>query len=331
MRCTARSGGVPPRVSARGAPTEETQCTPSDGEAYWSRILAHLLLGMFVAGAGSASAAAAIETMPLWRVQVVITTGADGTDGNPALRFNGTTSGVRTLNPPARTAFDAGHVDSYDLRLFGSPSEMTMLRVGIAGSDSWCVKKIELRFNGRTAFVGGPTDGTCAPVGAGSYLEYSSADLRNNTFWKNYGTPPALPSQMSALDLRALVRDVTGSAMLARPGVHWDASVPLTVVRTSNTTIHVTFGLRISDPDGVEPPNTMRPSYVLRLYVGSDGRLHASLLSWSFPDGTIQPVVTQLDTALSRMTARPAPHDPLRFGVDALTNIAWSYTPVLAP
>jgi hypothetical protein len=300
---------------------------------------------VFGASAAPANAAAAIETMPLSRLQVVITTGGtynpadtvttddEGTDGNPALRFNGTTTGVRTLNPPARNAFDAGHVDTYDLRLFGSPSELTMLRIGIAGTDSWCVKKVELRFNGRSAFVRDAVPGgsSCVSLRGGSYLEYSSADLRNNPAWTAYGTPPALPSSMSASSLRTLVRDVTGSAMLAQPSLRWDPAVPFSVVRTSTSTVHVSFGLLEVDPTGIDGINIVRPSYIIGLYVGADGKLHATLRSWNVSNVTIQPVVTQLDAALSRMTARTAPHDPLRFAVDTSTNINWSYTPVLAP
>ena len=292
-------------------------------------ILAPLLLAALVAGAGSASAASAIETMPLWRLQVVLTTGSDGTAGNPAIRFNSTTSGVRTLNPEATSAFAAGRVDSYDLRLFGTPSELTMLRLGIAGTDSWCVAKVELRFNGRTAFVDDPA-GSCVSLQGGSYLEYSYADLRSNAAWRNYGTPPPLPSSMSATDLRPLVRDVTGSAMLADSSLRWDPSVPSSVVRSSLTSVTVSLGLLVVDPGGVEPINTVRPSYVIGLYVGSDGRLHATLRSWNVENIVMRPVVTQLDTALSRMTARPAPHDPLRAAVDASTNINWTYTPLLA-
>ena len=56
------------------------------------------------------------------------------------LRFNGTTTGVRTLNPRANSVFDRSQVAQYDLRLFDSPSQVTMLRIGIGGTDGWCIK-----------------------------------------------------------------------------------------------------------------------------------------------------------------------------------------------
>jgi len=255
-------------------------------------------------------------------------TSSAGTNGNPAFRFNPTTTGVRALNPPSASAFDAGHVDTYDLRLFNTPSQITMLRIGIAGSDDWCVKKIELLFNGRVAFAQDAVPGgACAAINAGTYLEYSSSTLRNNPSWAGYGTPPALPSGMTAATLRAVATSVTGSAMLSSPGVRWDPAKPLTVVRKSSTTLGVSFGVVIYDPSGIESPFTATITYDVRLSVGSDGNLHATKTNASccYHYSMSDAVVAHLDTSLSRMTARPAPHNPLRFAIDAFTNITWSY------
>jgi hypothetical protein len=206
-----------------------------------------------------------------------------------------------------------------------------MLRVGVAGTDDWCVNNVQLYFNGRLAFdQNPPPGGACA--GSGNYVEFSSSALRNNYAWVNYGTPPALPSKLSAAELRALVQDVTGSAMLAAPGMVWNPAVPLNLVKKTASSIRVSFGIRQFDPAGIETPFTVTISYDLQLFTGTDGKLHATKANPSccYHYTMSDAVVSQLDTALSLMTARPAPHDPLRFGVDAFTNFAWSYTPVLA-
>jgi len=305
-----------------------------------------IFVALMVFSAVPANAAAPIETMPLWHLQVRITTGntaAAGTDGTPALRFNSTTSGVRTLNPPSKSAFDAGHVDSYDLRLFGSPSEITMLRIGIAGNDDWCVKRVELWFNGRVAFAQDAVPGgACASIKAGTYLQYSSAELRANPAWTGYGTPPPLPTRMTVTDLRALVTSVSGSAMLSSAGVYWDPAVALTVTRKTPTSIGVSFGIRIVDPSGIESSFTAKVTYDAQLFVGTDGKLHVRKTNALCgiivtPNGCYQydmsnAVIAQLDTALSRMTATsPPPHYPLRFGVDAYATITWSRPPVIGP
>jgi hypothetical protein len=293
-------------------------------------MLTTLLLAVTLAAAGPVYAAGPIETMPLWRLQVRITTGTTataGTNGFPALRLNATTTGVRTLNPQSSSAFDAGHVDTYDLRLLASPSQITMLRLGIAGSDDWCVKRVELLFNGRVAFARDAVPGgACASIKGGTYLEYSSADLRSNPAWTRYGAPPALPSRMSATHLRALVSDVTGSQILASTGISWNRAVPVTVTRKAFDIIKVSFGILESRGPFKFP---VKISYNLRIFVGTDGRLHAIWPLSCCDHGLQVAVMGQLDAALSRMTARPAPHDPLRFGIDADTNIAWRYVPVV--
>lgn len=297
--------------------------------------LTSLLLAMIIVGGGPANAQP-IETMPLWRLQVRITTGTTagaGTRVHPSLRFNNSASGTRALNPPSPTAFDANRVTTYDLRLFGSPSEITMLRVGIAGNDNWCIKRIDLLFNGRLAFRRTPPGTGCDMVRAGTPLDISSTMLRSNSLWATYGAPPPLPTRMSATDLRALVTFVTGSAMLSATGrtVTWDRAVPVTVVRKTSRSVSVSFGVRVLDPSGVDAPETPRITYDIQFSVGTDGKLHAakSNPSCCFHFEMSNAVVAQLDTALSRMTARPAPHDPLRFGVDAGANIIWRFTPVV--
>jgi hypothetical protein len=308
----------------------------SRGRGLFIGFLTSLLLAMMTVGGRPANAQPIDEAMPLWRLQVRITTGSSagaGTRVHPSLRFNNSASGTRALNPRSPTAFDANSVTTYDLRLFGSPSEITMLRVGIAGNDPWCVKKIELLFNGRLAFSRTAPGGGCDTIKAGAPLEYSSAVLRSSGSWTTYGAPPPLPTRMSASDLHALVTGVTGSAMLSATGrtVTWDRAVPLTVVRKTSRSVSVSFGIHVLDPSGVDAPEEARITYDIQLSVGTDGKLHAakSNPSCCFHFEMSNAVVAQLDMALSRMTARPAPHDPLRFGVDAGTNITWRFTPVV--
>jgi PLAT/LH2 domain len=296
-------------------------------------MLTSLLALVTLAGtASTARAAGAVETMPLWRLQVRITTGDNtsaGTTGKPALRFNGTSTGVRTLNPPSNSVFQRGATALYDLRLFATPSQLTMLRIGIAGTDDWCIKKTELIFNGRVAFAQDAVPGGgCAAVSAGTYLEYTSAALRANPAWVAYGTPPALPSGLTATSLNRIVTGVTGSAMLTTPGVAvtWDPAKPLSVVRKTSTSIGISFGVNIRDLSGIETPFKATISYDVRLSVGADGRLHATKTNASccYHYTMSDAVVAQLDTALSRMTVRPQAPLPLRFVIDSLTNITWS-------
>jgi hypothetical protein len=296
-------------------------------------------LGLAVAGIGTsvspASAAAPIETMSVWRLQVRVTTGDTanaGTNGVPAVRLNSSSDGVRVLNPPNSTAFDRGHVDTYDLRLLAAPSSITMLRLGIAGGDDWCVRRVALIINGRAAFDRDAVPGgACATIGPGTYVEFSSTDLRTNPAWANYGTPPPLPTGLSAAALRAYVISATGSAMRATPGVVWDPANPMTLTTGPAKSIAVSYRIRIYDPAGIESPFTARITYNLRFFVGADGRLHVvkENASCCYHYGMSDAVAAQLDTALSRMTARPLPYDPLRFGIDPLTNITWSFVPVI--
>jgi hypothetical protein len=299
----------------------------------WIALLLALVAGLSIAGAGSSSAAVSIENMPLWRIQVRVTTGSAGTDGHPAFRFNPSATGVRTLNPPSHTAFDANRVDTFDVRLFKSPSEITMLRVGLAGSDDWCVKKVELIFNGRLAFSRDAVPGgACATIRGGTYLEFSRTDLRTNPAWVNYGTPPSLPLRMTAATLRAHVTSVTGSTMLSAPGVHWNPAVAVQVVKKTNHSFKVTVGLTIVDPSGIESSFNEKITYDVVLVTGTDGRMHATKANASccYHYGTSDAVVAQLDAALSRLTVRPTTsNNPLRFGVDAQTNINWSWVPVI--
>jgi hypothetical protein len=287
-------------------------------------------------GAAHANAAAApIETTPIWRLQLRIVTGDSptaGTNGIPAVRLNSTNQGVRTLNPSNSTAFDRAHVDTYDLRLLDRASQITMLRIGIAGNDDWCVKQVTLILNNRVAFDRNVVPGgACATIRAGTYVEYSSTDLRTNPSWVNYGTPPPLPTRLTATDLRAIVANVTGSAMTATAGVSWNPATPLTLTRTTSRTIRVAYGIRIVDPSGIESPFTATITYTLELHVGVDDKLHVRKQNPSccYHYTMSDAVVAHLDTALTRMTSKPVPHDPLSIGVDAATNINWSYHPVI--
>jgi hypothetical protein len=302
-----------------------------------------VVVGMATAGAGivalPAGAATTFETMPIWRLQVRITTGnsyfgTPGTNGIPAVRLNSTSDGVRVLNPPDSTSFDRGHVDTYDLRLLDTPSAITMLRVGIAGNDDWCIKDVSLIINNRLAFAGDavPDSEGCKTIGPGTYVEFSSTDLRTNSAWVNYGTPPALPTRLAAVDLLAMVRSATGSAMTATPGVYWDSANPLKLATKTSRSIKVAYGIQVFDPAGIESPFKATITYDVRFFVAADGQLHAlkENASCCYHGTMSDAVVTQLDKALSRMTAMPLPHLPLTFAVDAVTNISWSYALVVA-
>lgn len=282
-----------------------------------------------------AEAAGGIESMPLWRVQVRVITGdteSAGTTGKPAFRFNGTSTGVRTLNPPSTTAFGKSQESTHDLRHFDTPSQMTMLRIGIAGTDEWCIRKTELILNNRVAFSQEAVPGSpkeCKPIRGGTYLEYSYSQMRNNPSWRDFGSPPALPSGMSAATMHQMVTSVTGSAMLSSPlgiVVTWDPARPLRIVRRTTTTVAVSYGVIVYATG--ESPEKAVISYDLRLYVGGDGNLHAFKTNascchhYSMTDNAL----AQVNTALSRMSARPAPHAPLRFTIDSFANVSWTYT-----
>jgi hypothetical protein len=284
------------------------------------------------ATAGPASAAGAVETMPLWRLQVRLVTGdtaAAGTTGTPALRFNGSSTGVRSLNATGNP-WGASHNTVYDLRLFDSPSQMTMLRIGVTGTDDWCIKRTELLFNGRVAFAQDAVPGSggaCVSIRGGTYLEYSYAAMRSNPAWISYGTPPAYPRSLPATSLRQIVAGVTGSAMLStgdNPTVRWDVERPLVITRKTSTSINISYGIRFSTP--VEPTNTAIITYDVRLFRGTDDRLHAAKANPSccYHYTMSDAVVAQLDTALSRMSVRPGAAIPLRFTIDSLTTISWS-------
>lgn len=61
-----------------------------------------LLVLAGLVGTAGPSSAAVTETMPLYRVQVRISTGTvagAGTTGRPSIRFNSSSTGVRTVNP----------------------------------------------------------------------------------------------------------------------------------------------------------------------------------------------------------------------------------------
>jgi hypothetical protein len=134
---------------------------------------------------------------------------------------------------------------------------------------------------------------------------------------------------MNASELRALVRDITGSAMGSSSSVRWNPTVPLTLVRTAPNTFNISYGVtEFLDP--VESPQDLIPSYDVQLLVGTDGKLHAAKSHASISDITpfSDTVVAQLDTALSRMTTVPAPHLPMHFSLSASTNITWGYGPV---
>ena len=292
------------------------------------------LITAALAGAPPSGAAGPIESMPLWRLQARITTCAateaahPGTTGTPALRFNGTSTGVRWVKPPSSTALAPGAVTTFDLGQFRRPSDITMLRLGVTGSNDWCVKRLELFFNNRKAFSASPSTAT-RTIKAGKVITYSSTALRGNWYWRHYGTPPALPSSMSAAHLRSLVTSATGSALATDPRHQWNlARAPLTITRNSSHSFTVSMGLKEVDPTGIDPPNAFILRYSVLLYAGTDGLLHARLLSGD-GHGLSPKVIAQLDTALRRMTVRPLPHDPLRFGITAFNTIAWQYVPVI--
>jgi hypothetical protein len=283
-----------------------------------------------------AAAVDPIETMPLWRVQVRITTGTvpdAATKGHPAIRFNPTTTGVRTLNPQSPTAFSRGREVTHDVRLFNDASQITMLRLGIAGADNWCVQKVQLVLNDRIAFSWVVSGGTCARIEQGARnLDFSFADLRNNPAWKAYGQPPALPRRMSLADLRARIASVTGSAILTMPRVSWDLLTPVRVFRKTSTTVGVTYALMARD----RFPFTARKvpiTFDVRFSVGFfDGKLHSEMrnpVPTDYAGRASGPAVADLNTALTRMTTVPLPHPPLSFGVDAGANLSWRFVPVV--
>jgi hypothetical protein len=278
---------------------------------------------------GPAIAGEPIETMPLWRLRVRITSDT-GTNRKPVMRFNRTAAGVRAMNPRSRGTF--GPVpDKYDLRLLDSPSRITMLRLGIAGSKDRCVRRIELFFNGKRAFDATVPASTCE-IRGGKNIEFSSTELRRNRAWTGYTLPP-LPTELRAGDLERMVTGVTGSAMSSVRGISWDLAVPLTIVRTTSSMFRVSFGILIKVPP--EPENSATLSYQVRLFVGREGRLRATKVGepcCADYEPMYDAVVGQLDTALNRLTVRPVgEQDPLTFGIDALTNIDWRWEPVIEP
>jgi hypothetical protein len=257
----ARSDNQQPGREPRERSNEQAIASPRSRHWSWFvGLLATLMAAAPFVGAAPAEAATTIETMSLWRLQVRITTGSnvnEGTDGHPAIRFNSSSTGVRTLNPQSKAAFDRGHIDKYDLRLLDSAKQIQMLRIGIA-SDRWCIAKLELLLNNRVAFADTPRDSpftlrdeSC--VEPGTNLEYSSFQLRHNSEWLEYGTPPSLPHGLGATNLRRLVSSVTGSAMLATPEYQWNRSVPVSITRRTSYTFRVTFGILVLDPNGRKP------------------------------------------------------------------------------
>lgn len=312
-------------------------------------MLLPLLLTMVGAAAAPASAAGPIERMPLWRLQVVITTvgnsddGDGAGDGTPMLRLNRTATGVRVLNPRASKAFEpipglGARVDRYDLRLLDSPSRITMLRLGIAGDGGWCVRKIELLFNGKPAFRDRIDKDRCRITPA-KPLEYTSAQLRSNALWAGF-SPPPLPRRLDRVDLEEIVTGVTGSTLRSLSGTDWDRAVPLTIARLTSKTFRVRFGIWVALDDSAGDSFRVRVSHVVRLFAGPEGRLRATGIGASCSPACnnhqevalSDAVVAQLNTALNRLTVRPAGEtDPLSFGMDALKNIAWRWVPVIRP
>jgi hypothetical protein len=304
-------------------------------------VLTSLVFTTAAASAGPAGAAGPIERMPLWRLQVRITAiGAPAED--PVLRFNRNTTGVRTMKPRSISAYIPARAQKYDLRLFDSPSRITMLRLGIPGSEPWCVKKVELFFNGRLAFDdlvtnADTTDDHECRIKGGTYIEYTSVRLRSDDKWTSYGSPPPLPTRLRAEDLWSIVTGVTGSTLESFPFIYWDIAVPLDIVRLTASTFRVSFGINVSPPgDNVQA----KVSFRVRLFVGPEGRLRATNLGVPLCtpacQGREEPlmdrVVAHLNTALNRLTIRPVgEQDPLSFGMDALTNIAWRWGPVVKP
>jgi len=125
---------------------------------------------------------------PVWRLQLEIWTGPDGTGDLVSV----------SLNAQNRTYLDYGHQDfqsnshfTYDLNLSGVSRmeqivyiKLSTISDSIYRSDPWTVRRLRLLINGAAAY----DRSWAVPVGA-SYRTVTSNELRSSPLWRDYDTP----------------------------------------------------------------------------------------------------------------------------------------------
>jgi len=182
------------------------------------------------------------ENMPIWRVQLRVSTTTSsgaGTDDDVRVQLNSINS---TWLDYARNDFEAGDVFYYDLSLVGVRRlrDITMLSIQKDGTDKWGLGTAALYINGVAIFTATlnqwiNNDGVHYPDHT-----FSSTVLRSNSLWTAYRTP-LNPAYISVADLANAAEASHGNTMLNNVGYEWGSNGSSNLIAMRTDQLRPTF------------------------------------------------------------------------------------------
>ncbi|MBI3470381.1 MAG: hypothetical protein HY013_03385 [Candidatus Solibacter usitatus] len=185
------------------------------------------------------------ENMPVWRVQLRLTTttaASAGTDDDLKVQLNAVNGAWLDY---ARNDFEPGDSFYYDLSLAGVVrlKDITMLSLQKTGSDGWGLQSLALYVNGARIysidFGGGRWFDNNGPDTR--TLVISSTVLRTSVDWKMYGSPLP-PTVVSAAELKSVEESAHGNLMQVQAGGYvWGSDGEVKVVKIETDRVRTGF------------------------------------------------------------------------------------------
>ncbi|MCK6544983.1 hypothetical protein L6R52_03890 [Myxococcota bacterium] len=192
------------------------------------RCIGALALGLALSAPTSARALS-IEDVPIWRLQLRLTT-ADvsnaGTDDAAYVRLTSASDGKFWMNY-GRNDRERGTTQTYDVLAPGvsTIADITRLELGKSGDDGWCIKKIELLVNEVSTPIYSKTYASGqwldSSGGHSNTLVLSSATLRAYSGWTLSLTHLMPPAQLSASAVESLIEAAIGDALHDQDRLYW--------------------------------------------------------------------------------------------------------------
>lgn len=217
----------------------------------------------------------AFEDMPVYRLQLLLTTGTTGDAGtNSPVFVQMNSSDEKFYLVKGKDNFIAGKKDIYEVMIdkIDRVKDIDFIKFGITGSDGVCLKNVELMLNGSSVFSKeyAGNKGACLDNGSSEHsatLRINGSELRASTKWNFSGTRNNMwrpPTMITNTWLQAMIEAAIGNQIYQEGGsVKWGTvggtlenqtlwGPAVEIKKLNSTTIHVDLDLE-ADITGPNP------------------------------------------------------------------------------